>query len=100
METEESGAERTGERTAERTEDIELWEGQQLGEPLDRGDVIEIPIVEEVLVKKPVVREVVRIRKRTVTESRTVEADVRHEDVEIVEGEDLIDAERDVSIEP
>ena len=49
----------------------------------DLGDVVEIPIVEEVLVKTPVVREVIRVRKHTTSGIEKVAEDVRHEDVEI-----------------
>jgi hypothetical protein len=61
------------------------------GQVRDLGDVIEVPIVEEVLVKQPVVKEVLRIRKRQVAESRTIRDDVRKEDVE-VEQEDQREA--------
>jgi stress response protein YsnF len=50
---------------------------------IDKGDVVEIPIVEERLVKQPVVTEVLRVHKTLRTERRTVEADVRKEDVEV-----------------
>ncbi len=49
----------------------------------DRGDVIEVPIVEEELVKRPVVKEILRIRKHTVTDQQQVEEELRREDVEI-----------------
>lgn len=49
----------------------------------DLGEVVEIPIVEEVLVKKPVVREVLRVRKTPATEEVTAAADLRREDVEV-----------------
>jgi Domain of unknown function (DUF2382)/PRC-barrel domain len=63
----------------------------QVGEIRDLGDVIEIPIVEEELqiTKRPVVKEVIRVRKRTVVETRTVEADLRKEDVEVVPEGDI-----------
>jgi|SRR5947209_1954759 len=54
------------------------------GQVRDLGDVIEVPIVEEVLVKKPVVREVLRIRKSHTTESGTAAADLRREEVEVI----------------
>ncbi|MBV9282642.1 MAG: DUF2382 domain-containing protein [Chloroflexi bacterium] len=54
-----------------------------IGQVRDLGDVIEIPIVEEELVKRPVVREVLRIRKSSLTEGRTVTAEVRKEEVEV-----------------
>jgi len=48
----------------------------------DLGDVVEVPIVEEEIVKRPVVKEVVRVRKDSVTETQTAEGDLRREDVE------------------
>jgi len=60
-----------------------LQENQQVGTARDLGDVIEVPIIEEVLVKKPVVREVVRIRKRQSSETRAVGAELRKEDLEV-----------------
>jgi hypothetical protein len=51
----------------------------------DLGDVVEIPIVEEVLVKKAVVKEVLRVRKTQLTERHTVGADLRREEVETVD---------------
>lgn len=55
-----------------------------LGAIRDLGDVIEVPIVEEILVKKPVVREVLRIRKSELTEQGVAGADLRKETVEVV----------------
>ena len=46
---------------------------------IDKRDVVEIPIVEERLVKQPVVTEVLRVHKTLKTERRTVEADVEVE---------------------
>jgi hypothetical protein len=60
----------------------------EVGQIRDLGDVVEIPIVEEVLVKKPVVREVLRVRKSRETESGIAAADVRREHVEIVSGQE------------
>lgn len=54
----------------------------------DLGDVVEIPVVEEELVKRPVVKEVIRVRKTSVPQERLVEDVVRREDVE-VEREDV-----------
>jgi hypothetical protein len=59
----------------------------QLGEIRDAGDVIEIPIIEEQLVKRRVVKEVLRVRKRDVGEQQTVSAQVRKEDIEIDNGD-------------
>lgn len=56
---------------------------EDLGRVRDLGDVIEVPIVEEEVVKRPVVREVLRVRKSTVAETQPVGADVRREDVEV-----------------
>jgi hypothetical protein len=55
----------------------------QAGEIRDAGDVIEIPIVEEQLVKRPVVKEVLRIRKSAIGEQQTVREVLRKEDVEV-----------------
>ncbi len=64
--------------------------GNRLGEARDMGDVIEVPVIEEELVKRPVVKEVLRVRKTQVSESRTVEADIRKEDVEVVQDGDAV----------
>jgi hypothetical protein len=56
---------------------------QTTGQVRDLGDVVEIPIIEEVVVKKPVVKEVLRVRKRQVVEQDTVQGEVRREDVEV-----------------
>lgn len=56
---------------------------------VDKGDVVEIPIVEERLVKQPVVTEVLRVRKTPKTEQRTAKADVRKEDVDVVQEGDV-----------
>lgn len=55
------------------------------GRVRDLGDVIEVPILEEKLVKRPVVTEVLRIRKRSVSEGQMVSSDVRKEDIEVDE---------------
>lgn len=65
------------------------------GQVRDLGDVVEIPIVEEVLVKKPVVREVLRVRKSRVTESGVASADLRREHVEIVSGQEHVDDDQE-----
>lgn len=68
---------------------LEASEAGMTGGIRDLGNVIEVPIVEEVTIKKPVVKEVLRIRKRQITEERTVGGEVRKEDVEITrEGDD------------
>lgn len=55
----------------------------QMGQIRDLGDVIEVPIVEEELVKRPVVKEVLRIRKSALTEQQRVGGEVRKEDIEV-----------------
>jgi hypothetical protein len=63
---------------------------RQRGGVRDLGEVIEVPIVEEELVKRPVVKEVLRIRKDRVAEQRTIEATLRKEDVEIAQDGDVV----------
>jgi hypothetical protein len=70
---------------AETGESSDNQQGGALGAVRDLGDVIEVPIVEEVLVKRPVVKEVLRIRKRQITEQQTVEGDVRKAEVEVID---------------
>ncbi|HEY3282758.1 MAG TPA: hypothetical protein VGN26_10825 [Armatimonadota bacterium] len=48
----------------------------------DNGDVVDIPIVEEELVKRPVVKEVLRVRKTPVSETQHVDTDLRKDDVQ------------------
>jgi hypothetical protein len=50
---------------------------------MDRGDVVEVPVLEEVLVKKTVVKEILRVKKSDVVEQETVEGDVRKETLEV-----------------
>lgn len=52
---------------------------------VDAGDAVEILIVEERVVKQPVVTEVLRVRKTPRTGRRIVEADVRKEDIAVEE---------------
>ncbi len=47
------------------------------------GDVVEVPVLEEVLVKKTVVREILRVKKTDYVEQETVEGDVRTEVIEV-----------------
>lgn len=47
----------------------------------DEGDVIEVPILEEEVVKRPVVKEVVRLRKETLTRDQPVETTLRREEL-------------------
>ena len=70
----------------------ERLQARQLGAIRDLGDVIEIPLVEEELVvtKRLVVKEVIRIRKRWVTDRRMVQADLRKEDVEVIQEGDVV----------
>jgi hypothetical protein len=63
----------------------------EFGQTRDLGDVVEVPVVEEVLVKKPVVREVLRVRKSHIAETGTAAADLRKEQVEVLpSSEDLV----------
>ena len=55
----------------------------EMGQVGDRDEVIEVPIVEEELVKRPVVKEILRIRKHTVTDRQQVDEALRKEDIEI-----------------
>lgn len=55
-----------------------------MGQVRDLGDVIEVPIVEEEIVKRPVVKEVLRIRKTSTSEQQLVDSDVRKENVDIL----------------
>jgi len=65
------------------TADVPTSDSERVGDIRDLGDIIEIPIVEEELVKRPVVKEVLRIRKTSGTETQSVGSDVRREDVEV-----------------
>jgi hypothetical protein len=49
----------------------------------DRGDVVEVPVLEEVLVKKTVVKEILRVKKTDIVEQETVEGDVQKEALEV-----------------
>jgi hypothetical protein len=62
---------------------VPLASNQSVGEIRDLGDVIEVPIIEEEIVKRPVVKEVVRIKKVATSDTETVAGDVRREDVEV-----------------
>lgn len=64
--------------------------GQTAGTVRDMGDVIEVPIYEERLVKQPVVTEVLRIRKTPHTQQQSAEADLRKEEVEVVKEGDVV----------
>ncbi len=63
----------------------ESRQGQDRFQVRDLGDVIEVPIVEEELVKRPVVKEVLRIRKSSTSERQTVQGEVRKEEIEVDE---------------
>jgi len=54
-----------------------------MGQVRDLGDVIEVPIVEEEIVKRPVVKEVLRIRKTSTSEQQMVDSDVHKENVDV-----------------
>ena len=56
---------------------------QDIGRIRDQGDVIEVPIVEEEIVKRPVVKEVLRIRKDQITEHQQVSDTVRREELAV-----------------
>ena len=49
----------------------------------DRGDSVEVPVLEEVLVKKTVVREILRVKKSDLFEQETIGGDVRKESLEV-----------------
>jgi hypothetical protein len=49
----------------------------------DDGDVVEVPVLEDVLVKKTVVREILRVKKTDLVEQQTVSGDVRKEDIDV-----------------
>jgi len=63
---------------------------EQLSQVRDLGDVIEVPVVEERLVRQPYVREVVRVKKSRFTDASTVAADVRKERVEVDSDEGVL----------
>jgi hypothetical protein len=64
----------------------------RVGEVRDRGDVIEIPIVEDEVevVRRPVVKEVLRVRKDQVTEQQTIDTTVRKERIEVAQDDDVV----------
>lgn len=49
----------------------------------NRGDTVEVPVLEEVLVKKTVVKDIIRVKKSDMIEYETVEGDVRKEDITV-----------------
>jgi hypothetical protein len=49
----------------------------------ETADMVEVPVLEEILVKKTVVREILRVRKSDIVEQETIEGDVRKEGIEI-----------------
>ncbi len=55
----------------------------------DLGEVIEVPIVAEELVKVPVVKEVLRIRKETITTPRQVTETLRREELDVQQHGDV-----------
>jgi hypothetical protein len=64
----------------------------RVGEVRDRGDVIEIPIVEDEVevVRRPVVKEVLRVRKDQVTEQQTIATTVRKERIEVAQDDEVV----------
>ena len=64
----------------------------RVGKVRDRGDVIEIPIVEDEVevVRRPVVKEVLRVRKDRVTEQQTIDTTVRKERIEVTQDDDVV----------
>ncbi len=79
-------AQRGGQDTAIAASDT----APQAGAVRDRGDVIEIPIMEDEVVTRPVVKEVLRVRKERVTEPQTIQATLRKEDVQITHDGDVV----------
>jgi hypothetical protein len=61
-----------------------------VGEVRDRGDVVEIPIVEDEVevVRRPVVKEVLRVRKDQVSEQKTIATTVRKERIVVAQDDD------------
>jgi stress response protein YsnF len=75
-------------------------EASNFDEVRDLGDVIEVPIVEEELVKRPVVKEVLRIRKTQEPRTETIQGDVRKEEVEVIrEGDAVIRGDTSTKID-
>ena len=64
----------------------------RVGEVRARGDVIEIPIVEDEVevIRRPVVKEILRVRKHQVTEQKTIDTTVRKERIEVAQGDDVV----------
>ena len=67
----------------------EAGSGPPSTEVRDLGDVIEVPVVEEVMVKKPVVKEVLRVKKQDQVDRQTVSGEVRREQVEVASEGDV-----------
>lgn len=78
-----TSVETTASAPADRSTEAMAANAQQVGGIRDSGDVVEIPVTEERLVKQPVVTEVIRVRKTAVPETETVSAEIRKEDVEV-----------------
>ncbi len=55
-----------------------------LGRVRDLGDIVEVPILEEVLVKKSIVRQVLRIRKTQLDEAGMDTSDLRQDRMEVI----------------
>ncbi len=60
-------------------------ESAAVGGIRERGDVIEVPIVEEEIVKRPVVKEVLRVRKETRTRQQPIATTLRREELVVDE---------------
>ena len=83
-----------GQRETRAVPDARAEDVQELSRIRDRGDVIEVPVVEEELVKRPVVKEILRIRKHTVTDRQQVNEELRKEDVDVArEGDVSVDVD-------
>ena len=67
----------------------ENHEGQKRPDEItEQGDELRVPRAEEEVVvsRRPVVKEVIRIRKEVVEETKVVEVDVRREEIDIEDG--------------
>jgi hypothetical protein len=81
---------RTDTATGQETPTASSIDAGELGAVRDYGDVVEIPVVEERLVKQPVVTEVLRVRKTTSGDEQIVSADLRKEDVDVESEGDVL----------
>ncbi len=75
------------------TREVRIVEGEQPRDQerpdgiTEQGDELRVPRAEEEVVvsKRPVVKEVIRIKKEVVEETEVVEVDVRREEVDVVD---------------